>query len=164
MHEERFWEVVEFGEKLKRELPNYFLEWTPLFDELSINAGPWKYNDPDKQEWIKNHNIEMNFTKSKPYKENNCVSYARYSDNKIAPVNSNDLIVRGLNFFQGWKCNIGDSIFINPRGNVSAASCGQGSMIGHILGDVSKVAPLKIICNKYHCTCGTDIIIPKDKG
>lgn len=162
MHEERFWEVVEFGERLKRELPNYFLEWTPLFDELSIHTGPWKYQDPEKQDWISNHNIEMNFTLPKPYKENNCVSFTRYESGFVEPINSNDLIVRGLNFFQGWKCNIGDSIFINPTGNVSAASCGQGDQIGHILGDISKVGPLKITCGKYHCTCGTDIIIPKE--
>ena len=38
MHVERFWEVVEFGESIKETQPNYFIEWTPLFDEMSINA------------------------------------------------------------------------------------------------------------------------------
>lgn len=163
MHEERFWEVVEFGESLKKILPNYFLEWTPLFDEMSVNAGPWQYKDPEKQQWIKEHNIEMNFTIPKPYKENNCVSFVRYDNGLREPVNSNDLIVKGLNFFNGWKCSIGDSIFINPTGNVSMASCGQGNEIGHILGDISKVGPMTITCAKYHCTCGTDIIIHKEK-
>jgi organic radical activating enzyme len=53
MHEERFWEVVEYGNHLKEVMPNYFIEWTPLFDEMSVNAGPWQYKDPEKKKFIK---------------------------------------------------------------------------------------------------------------
>lgn len=161
MHDDRFWEVVDFGNSIKESQPNYFLEWTPLFDEMSINTGPWHYADPEKARWISEHNVEMNFTKSKPSKNNNCVSYSVWEDKTRTPINSNDIIVKGLNFFQGWKCNIGDSIFINPIGHVSMASCGQGEYVGHILDDISKVGPNTIVCGKHHCTCGTDIIIPK---
>ena len=49
LHEERFWEVVEYGNHLKTVMPNYVLEWTPLFDEMSINAGPWHYKDPERR-------------------------------------------------------------------------------------------------------------------
>jgi organic radical activating enzyme len=161
MHDERFWEVVEFGQYLKTVMPNYFLEWTPLFDELSVNAGPWQYSDPAKVEFINQHNVEMNFTKPKPYKQSGAVSYSVYSDGSRVPTNSNDIIVNGQNFFSDWKCNVGDCVFINPVGNVSLASCGQGDNVGHILEDVSAVGPKKIICGKNHCHCGTDIIIPK---
>lgn len=164
MHEERFWEVVEYGERLKKELPNYFIEWTPLFDEMSINTGPWQYKDPEKVKFINDHNIEMNFTLPKPNKNNHCISYAVWDDGNKGPINSNDVIVKGQNFFEGWTCKIGDSIFINPTGRVSMASCGQGEQIGHILDDISKVGPNEIICRKHHCTCGTDIIIPKFKN
>ena len=161
MHEERFWEVVDFGNSIKETQPNYFLEWTPLFDELSINAGPWKYKDIEKTIWINEHSIEQKFTLPKPGHPNNCVSFSVYNDGLREPTISNDIIVKKMNFFSGWKCNIGDSIFINPTGSVSLASCGQGEQLGHILEDVSKVGPKTIICGKYHCSCGTDIIIPK---
>lgn len=163
MHDERFWEVVDFGNSLKDSQPNYFLEWTPLFDEMSVNTGPWHYKDPEKAKWISEHNVEMKFTKAKPIKENRCVSYAVWDNGTQGAINSNDIIVKGQNFFNGWKCNIGDSIFINPVGKVSMASCGQGEHIGHILEDISKVGPQVITCGKHHCTCGTDIIIPKWK-
>jgi organic radical activating enzyme len=163
MHEERFWEVVEYGNRLKEELPNYFVEWTPLFDEMSVNTGPWQYKDPEKVKFINEHNIETKFTKKKPFKLNNAVSYGIWDNGERSPLNSNDIIVKGQNFFQGWQCKIGDAIFINPRGLVSMASCGQGEQIGHILDDVSKVGPIEITCGKHHCTCGTDIIIPKFK-
>lgn len=162
MHEERFWEVVEFGNRVRNEVPNYNLEWTPLFDEMSVNTGPWHYKDPEKVEWINQHNIETKYTVPRPTNENNCVSYAVWN-NEIAPINSNDIIVKGQNFFTGWECQVGDAIFINPVGHVSLASCGQAGVVGHILTDISKVGPKTIICKKNHCHCGTDIIIPKKK-
>lgn len=163
MHEERFWEVVEFGNSIKQSQPNYFLEWTPLFDEISINAGPWNYIDPKKTQWINEHNIEQKVTIPVPHKGNNCVSFSVWEDGTKNHTISNDIIVKGLNFFTGWSCNIGDSIFINPKGDVSLASCGQGERLGHILDDISSVGPKTITCGKYHCACGTDIIIPKWK-
>ena len=161
LHEERFWEVVEYGNHLKTVMPNYVLEWTPLFDEMSINAGPWHYKDPEKATFINTHNLEMQFTLPKPFNESKCLSYNKYDDGTIIPTNSNDVIIKGENFFSGWKCNVGDALFINPVGVVSLASCGQGGIVGHILTDIDRVGPKQITCRKEYCHCGTDIIIPK---
>jgi len=161
MHEERFWEIVEFGQELKAAMPNYFIEWTPLFDELSNGAEPWKYADDDKKEFLAKNNVEMQFTIDKPYKENRCVSYVRYEDGTVVPCNSNELIVNEQNFFRGWDCDVGDCIFINPIGDISMASCGITGKVGHILHDIDNVGPRTMRCDKYHCYCGTDIIIPK---
>jgi hypothetical protein len=163
MHEERFWEVVEYGEHLKTVMPNYFIEWTPLFDEMSINAGPWQYKDLDKSDFFKTHNVDTKFTLPKPNNPNNCVSFNKYSDNSVAPTNSNDIIVNRQNYFSGWNCNVGDSLFINPEGNVSLASCGQGGHVGNILNNIDGIGPKRIVCAKEHCHCGTDITIPKFK-
>lgn len=162
LHDERFWEVVEFGNYLKTVMPNYFLEWTPLFDEMTVNAGPWEYDDPAKEAFVRNCTTEMKLTKPKPMKRTTrTVSYTRYDDDSTEVCNSNEVIVAGNNFFKGWECDVGDAIFINPIGEISLASCGQGGTVGHILEDVSKVGPKKITCYKEHCHCGTDIIIPK---
>jgi organic radical activating enzyme len=161
MHEERFWEVVEYGEHLKTVMPNYFLEWTPLFDEMTVNAGPWQYKDKAKTKFLSEHNVDMNFTLPKPSKKNFCVSYNQYDDNSTVFTNSNDIIINRQNYFSGWKCNVGDSIFINPAGAVSLASCGQGGYVGNILEDIEGIGPKQVICHKEHCHCGTDIIIPK---
>lgn len=163
MHDERFWEVVEFGEYLKTVLPNYFIEWTPLFDEMTVNAGPWEYKDPEKVKFLNEHNVDSKQTVEKPSKENNCISYVKFSDKTMTHVNSNDIIINRQNFFKGWKCNVGDSLFINPAGAISLASCGQGGYVGNILGDINDIGPKQIVCGKEHCHCGTDIIIPKIK-
>jgi len=161
MHDERFWEVVEFGERVRKEVPNYNLEWTPLFDEMSVNAGPWEYKDPVKQNFLENAQFESVQRIDKPYRENYAVSMAHY-DTGIEPVNSNKIIAARQNFFTGWKCQVDDALFINPRGDISGASCGVGQTHGNIT-DSDLTFDLKpVICNKQHCHCGTDIIIPKE--
>jgi len=162
LHDERFWEVVEFGNYLKTVMPNYFIEWTPLFDEMTSNTGPWHYSDPAKVEFIKNNITEIQQKKRKPTKRTTMtVSYSKYDDTTTEVCNSNEVIVAGNNFFIGWECNVGDCIFINPVGEMSLASCGQGGFVGHILEDIARVGPRVITCAKEHCHCGTDIIIPK---
>jgi organic radical activating enzyme len=163
LHDERFWEVVEYGEHLKNVMPNYFIEWTPLYDEMTVNAGPWQYQDPEKEKFIQAHSSEMKFTVPKPYNNSKALSWSVYSNGTRDPCNSNDVIINRQNFFSGWQCDIGDSIFISPTGHISLASCGLSSTVGHILTDVANVGPKSIVCSKYHCHCGTDIIIPKRK-
>ena len=130
---------------------------------MTINASPWNYVDPAKTEWLKNNTTEIQQNKRKPMKRTTLtVSYAKYDDNSSEVCNSNEIIVAGNNFFSGWECSVGDCLFINPVGEMSFASCGQGPHVGNILDeDVSRVGPKKIICEKEHCHCGTDIIIPK---
>jgi organic radical activating enzyme len=162
MHEERFWEVVEFGKRIREEVPNYNLEWTPLFDEMSVNAGPWKYADPAKEKFLSEATFETVMRKPKPYRTNKAISLAHYEDT-VEPVNSNKIISARQNFFSGWRCSVDDALFINPIGQISSASCGVGNNHGNIL-DKDLTFNLKpVICSKEHCHCGTDIIIPKEK-
>lgn len=164
MHDERFWEVAEYGEHLKTVMPNHWIEWTPLFDEMSVHAGPWHYADPDKREFFATHSTDVQRTLPRPSVRASAASWSRFEDGVVEPTNSNQIIVDGLNFFQGWHCSVGDALFINPQGVMSFASCGQGGEIGHILDDISAAAPREITCGKSHCHCGTDIIIPKHRG
>lgn len=161
MHEERFWEVAEFGEKLKKELPNYFIEWTPLYDEMSLNASPWEYKDTDKTKFLEEHKVDSQTTIPKPYLKNPFYSEAHWSTGEKTALFSNEIIVERRNHFKGWECNIGDSIWINQIGQVSMGTCGQVEVLGNILYNTTTVGPKKIICGKDHCACGTDILIPK---
>jgi hypothetical protein len=164
MHEERFWEIVEFGEELKEKMPSYFIEWTPLFDEISRNAGPWEYKDPKKVEFLKNHSIDHKPLENRQYHKDlsSFYTYMYFKDQERKSANSNEIIINRQNNFEGWRCSIGDSIWIDQRGDISMATCGQVGVIGNILTKVPDVGPKKIICKKNHCVCGTDIMIPKE--
>ena len=80
LHEERFWEVVSFGNHLKTVMPNYFIEWTPLYNELTQEALPWEYADPDKVKFIEEHNIEQEYTIEHPTKSNHTASYVVFQN------------------------------------------------------------------------------------
>ena len=84
-----------------------------------------------------------------------------WDDGKIKPVNSNRLAAERLNNFEGWHCWLSDAIFINAYGDISAGSCGVSGKIGNINEDWIEFYDQPIVCPKSHCTCGTDIIIPK---
>lgn len=163
MHDERFWEVVEFGQRVRKEVPNYNLEWTPLFDEMSVNAGPWFYADTDKDKFLRDAKFETVLTTTKPEKTNQAVSMSHY-ESGIEATNSNKIIADRQNFFKGWTCHVDDALFINPVGNISSASCGMGKQHGNILDDDLTFDLDPIICQKDHCHCGTDIIIPKHRS
>jgi hypothetical protein len=53
-------------------------------------------------------------------------------------------------------------LFIDSRGNITAASCGQGPALGNIYKTVELISA-PITCKKIQCTCGTDILITKEK-
>lgn len=162
MHEDKFWEVVEYGNMLKETLPAYNIEWTPLFNEMTGNAKPWEYQDEKKTKWLSEHqHLEIKHSPNKPWKDSPAISLAVWDDGSESYVNSNEIILKRQNFFSGWECDIGDAVFINPRGMISMASCGISESIGNILYDINNLRPQTILCNKYHCVCGTDIIIPK---
>jgi organic radical activating enzyme len=161
MHEERFWEVAEFGERLKSELPNYFIEWTPLYDEMSANTGPWQYKDPEKTKFLNEHSVDQKKVLRTPQIQNHFYSEAFWNDGDKTSAYSNEIIVERQNFFKGWQCSIGDSIWINQVGQVSMCTCGQVGYLGNMLENITKIGPKKIICGKEHCMCGTDILIPK---
>lgn len=161
LHEERFWDVVEFGERLKRELPNYFIEWTPLYNEMTVNAGPWQYSDPKKIDFIKSHSSDSRYLVEKPTLKTPFYTYSHWSDGSVNPTLSNEVIIKRLNYFKGWNCSIGDSVWIDQRGYVSMGTCGQVEFLGDILTDFDKIGPKTIKCQKEFCHCGTDIMIPK---
>ena len=163
MQEERFLEVRDFGYHLRSILENYNIEWVPLFDDISTNVGPWDYKEEWKKDFFKDHNFETQIklpnpdgSKWKP------VMLEVYDDGTEQVFNGNRLTANRLNFFKGWKCAVSEGIFINSSGNVTAASCGQGPYIGNIFDEIElNLEP--VICKKTQCTCGTDMLLTKEK-
>lgn len=161
MQEDRFDEVIAFGEKVRTTLQNYNIEWVPLFDDISINAGPWKYSEPRMYEFFETHSFEsQTLLKQGPRCKWSCSSNEIYDSGRVIPLNGNRLVAERKNFFSGWQCNVDESLFINSTGAITAASCGQGPSMGNIYSTVSLISQ-PIVCRKMQCTCGTDIPITK---
>ena len=161
MQEDKFDEVILFGNKVKSTLQNYNIEWVPLFDEISVDTGPWKYSEPRMYEFFETHTFESQTLVKKPLGSKwACSSNEIYDSGRIIPLNGNRLVAERRNFFEGWQCNVDESLFINSAGIISAASCGQGPNLGNIYDSVTTLSE-PIICGKTQCTCGTDILISK---
>lgn len=164
MQEDRFQEVIDFGNKVKSTLKNYNLEWVPLFDELSVNAGPWEYSEQWMVDFFVHNSFETHLTLPKPNGSKwNTASKEVYKSGHELALNGNRIVAERRNFFRGWKCHVDESIFIDTRGNITAASCGQGPSMGNIYKDVTLISE-PITCGKIQCTCGTDILITKEKN
>lgn len=164
MQEDRFQEVVDFGNKVRGLLQNYNMEWVPLFDELSVNAGPWEYSEQWMVDFFNKNSFETQLTIPKPDGSKwNIASKEVYKSGLELPMNGNRIVAERRNFFRGWKCHVDEALFIDSRGNITAASCGQGPSMGNIYDEVNLISE-PIICGKIQCTCGTDIMITKEKN
>ena len=163
MHDHDFQDVIDVGNEIYEEMDNCVLEWVPLLDELSTEAEHWYYNEDWKREFFeKTDGYQRKWGNVTESRESRPAYSAEVWDNGTTkPVNSNRLAAERLNNFEGWHCWLNDAIFINPYGDISAGSCGVSGRIGNINEDVINFLDRPIICPKMHCTCGTDIIIPK---
>lgn len=164
MEEKHFQEVIDYGTMLKSKLLNYNLEWVPLWDDIRTDVGPWEYSE----QWMKDFFEKSSFERQEKVQKPRGTKW-RMSSNEIyksgacRSLNGNRIVSDRKNYFMGWQCNVGESLFINARGQISAASCGQGPELGNIYRDI-KINSGTIICNKTQCTCGTDIYITKHKA
>jgi organic radical activating enzyme len=161
MQEDKFDEVIEFGNRVKSTLKNYNLEWVPLFTTISTDVEPWDYSESRMHEFFKTHTFESQTLIDKPQGSKwRCASKEVYKSGLEIPLNGNRIVAERRNFFSGWKCYVDESLFINSRGQTSAASCGQGPSLGNIYEEIELMSG-PITCRKVQCTCGTDIIITK---
>ena len=163
MQEDRFQEVIDYGEMIKTKLENYNVEWVPLFDELSVHAGPWEYKEQWMIDFFKENSFDTQQNLPKPSGSKwRTASKEVYLSGEERNMNGNRIVSERRNFFWGWSCNVHEAIFVDSRGNIRAASCGQGPDLGNMYRDVDLQGGT-IVCNKIQCTCGTDILISKEK-
>lgn len=165
MHKNKFEQCVAFSHKLKNECYNYIIEYAPVFDELRPSTEPYHYDEEWQIEFLKNTALERHTSVPIQNKHPN-YAYSRMvlEDGTNLPIESNRIIVERKNFFQGWTCNIHESLHIYPHGEIRQASCGVGQIVGNILAgkfDDSKNSP--VICPKTHCHCAADINITKSR-
>lgn len=162
MHDERFQEVVDFGERIKSELDGYRLEYVPLLTELSNRGVPYEY----KEQWKKDF-FETADRMSKVIVVNNPNKpfdlTAMYEDHE-EHLDMNKVFRKGQNNFSGWKCHVEDLISIMHNGEVSDVTCGQGHFLGNLNDGPIKLESEPVWCTKDFCHCGSEAMLPKFKG
>ena len=162
MHESYWDKVLAFKKKLQEVATNFRIEYVPIFDELSLSTAPYNYKDKDKEKWLRINNYEETILKPVSNRHNHDISSLEiYDTNEIKNLNSNRIVAENNNFFNGWKCFLSESIFIDVQGNISLGTCGVIKSIGNLYTDFKFPQNEYVICPKHHCHCGTDIGITK---
>jgi len=84
--------------------------------------------------------------------------------NKQLELNADDLKIKNLNSWKGWKCYIGiDSLYVQHTGEIFRGNCMQGELIGK-LGEQLNWPSDPIICPIKWCTCNSDMVVRKAKN
>lgn len=77
-------------------------------------------------------------------------------------ITANDLILKNLNQYKGWKCWAGlDMINIDMWGDIYRADCQQGGKIGTL--DNYELPTQPLICGANKCACLSDIYLRKEQ-
>lgn len=84
--------------------------------------------------------------------------------NEYQLTSAEELMSDRKNSWVGWKCSAGvDNIHITPDGNIFAATCKIGGLLGNVF-DTGVLLPKHwVVCNKQWCMCGSDMKLAKVK-
>jgi len=149
-------------------IPENFNELLSLADYLYVNSkmAIWPKLILDKINMT--NNIAF-YSKEQTLKIKNWPYFRKLNDDKIHrgsilldsnEVSANDLILQGINKYNGWDCWAGlDQINISFEGNIYKADCQVGGIIGTIRDFTLPNIPQ--VCNKESCNCLSDIYLKR---
>ncbi len=161
MHKDKWDQCIAMTERLK-ECPNYIIDYVPVLDELRPTTEEYHYDEDWQIEFFKS-NPDVKYI-SQPVEKDPNYAYAKMVINhqEEVPIDTNWIMQSGQNFWEGWKCNIQDSLHIYPDGRIRQASCGVGPIVGNISGEFDATNIKPVICPKHHCHCAADFNIAKN--
>lgn len=82
--------------------------------------------------------------------------------NKYSHHSFEEILARRLNSWKGWHCAAGrDGLYINPDGNVFAATCRTGGVLANVYEGPLELNECFITCDKDWCMCGSDAQLRK---
>ncbi|MCB0378544.1 MAG: radical SAM protein, partial [Bdellovibrionales bacterium] len=77
-------------------------------------------------------------------------------------LSNEEAMSRRLNNWKGWKCSAGRyNMHVSADGNIFAATCKVGGMLGNVYDDRFKLSDRWTTCSKEWCMCGQDMQLPK---
>jgi sulfatase maturation enzyme AslB (radical SAM superfamily) len=88
-----------------------------------------------------------------------------YDDGSTELIKGGDIVVKALNSWNGWQCNIGlELLVININGEIFRSWCGRDRKIGNIVDNEIEFPTTPFICDVNWCPGGiTDIMVTKKK-
>jgi MoaA/NifB/PqqE/SkfB family radical SAM enzyme len=146
----------------KQDLPDDF---SIEIDEKDFSQNKIK----KKNDWNEVLNFDQYYSEEELKFFNNFTSKNNWQNiklhwpNRQLELNTDDLKLKNLNSWKGWKCYIGiDSIYVQHTGEIFRGNCMQGEPIGRI-GEKLNWPVEPIVCPIKWCICNADMMVRKAK-
>ena len=128
---------------------------TITFKPLLVGFGAQMYAYSEMQKQVLDESVVGRPAADSPEKRTLKVLY---SDGAEEEMTGSQLIVREMNRWAGWHCNIGvESLAVDQHGKVFLANCKQGGQVGTIDDPQLRLPLAGITCGKSVCHCLSDI-------
>lgn len=160
---------IAFSEEVRKQTYGsyVFVEFVPLQKELGFQSELMSY-EPWQTEFIAKtpffHVGPIPPPEGTPGQISTNVWFVEsvFEDGGKKPLVLSDFLTPDKTNFNGWECRAGlDQIFVAHDGDVFRAGCAEGGALGHF-ADPNLALPVDpILCGRYTCPCGTDIMTPK---
>ncbi|WP_298918334.1 radical SAM protein [uncultured Roseobacter sp.] len=155
MHPDRFDRTYEEAKALRAALPTATITLKPL--RVGFESELYEYTPDQRNRLSKGVPTSIRSTSITP----RSTMQASTPEGGQDTLRANDFILRGINNWRGFQCNIGlESLRIKGSGEVLRAVCGVGGRIGH-LGSAVALPDQAIQCTKASCACVADILTTK---
>jgi MoaA/NifB/PqqE/SkfB family radical SAM enzyme len=127
---------------------------------------PYYYTDEQRQKILMaNQDINSQLKLVRERKPFRGLMKLRYEDKSAELIKAGEILIKRLNSWKGWQCNVGiEELVINMHGDVYPSWCGKVPKIGNIRDSELKFPTSGYICPADWCTGGiTDIMVSKTK-
>lgn len=158
---ERFAQCIDAAYRIHRETSEVTIDVQIVLEDFQ---RPYDYTDDQKQ-IILNTNREINsdlkLTRARtPFRG---LMKLRYKDDTEELIKAGDILIRRLNAWKGWTCNVGiEELVINMHGDIFPSWCGKVGKLGNIRDQQLQFPVSGYECPADWCTGGiTDIMVSK---
>jgi organic radical activating enzyme len=164
--------------------PNAWDRCIELIEELKKSKFKWAIDAQEVYHASITYNQhQLAFLKNYRIRKNNIFQFLRYNkhkilrtsvtlqNHKIVKVKNNEIVLRKLNHFKGWLCNLGiDSVFIDKTGKLTGAcrnnlyhSDSQYNLYDADFKNIFSPTLQPTLCNTNECQCQPESNLSKHK-
>ena len=156
----QFGPILAMCAQLKAACPDSVI----LLKPLQKDFGEELYDYSPHEQTILNsmHSFHTNAPKRKNYPTGQLK--VTDADGNTSLTIPSDLMLKGLNRWKGWDCQIGvETLNVDMNGEIRGGLCRVGGSYGNISTGF-KLPTQGVVCTREWCTCHLDIMVTKSNG
>ncbi len=161
---ELFTQCLDAAKRIHRETSEVTIDVQIVLENFQ---RPYSYTDEQRRQILRvgeeiNRNLKIT-QKRNPYRG---LMKLRYESGESELIKAGDIIIRELNSWKGWTCNVGiEELVVDMYGNIYPSWCGKVGKIGNVRDENIVFPTSGYKCPMDKCSGGvTDIMVSKSKN